>query len=59
MIKYFRFSFEYVLWEIGYTNLIMLMATIPVYDSEEKDKKDDVIDFGDDVKAMANYINNL
>ena len=61
MIKYFRFSYEYVLWGIVYTNLIMLMATIPTYDSDDKkvEKKDGVIDFGDDVGAMAKYINNM
>lgn len=62
MIKYFRFSYDYILWGIGYKNLIMLLATIPVYKTEEEKKKEkdnEVVDFGDDVNALANYINNL
>lgn len=58
MIKYFRFDFDYVMWGIGYTNLIMLLATIPVYESEEE-KKEKPIDFGGDVNALANFINNI
>lgn len=34
----------------------MLMATIPVYESDEE-KKDKVIDFGKDTQAMGNFIN--
>lgn len=38
MIKYFRFSYDFVLWEIGYANLNMLMATIPdIGTGEEKE----------------------
>jgi hypothetical protein len=32
VVKYFRFSYDYVLWEISFTNLNMLLMTIPVYD---------------------------
>lgn len=39
MIKYFRFSWEYVLWGISFPNLNMLLATIPVYEAEEGEKK--------------------
>lgn len=59
VIKYFRFDYEYVLWGIGYVNLVMLLATIPVYESEdEKEPKKDVVDFGDNIQALANYLNN-
>lgn len=39
----------------------MLLATIPVYktDKEREKEKDEEIDFGNDVNALANYINNL
>jgi hypothetical protein len=39
VIKYFRFSYDYVLYEISYCNLMMLLCTIPQYKKqEEKDK---------------------
>lgn len=37
MIKYFRFSWHYVMWGISYTNLMMLMATIPVIEWDDDD----------------------
>ena len=64
IIKYFRFTWDQAVWEIGYTNLIMLMATIPVFDpdgeGEEKKKevKTEVVDFGNDIQALANFLNN-
>ena len=39
VIKYFRFSYEFVLWEISYANLSMLLATIPEYDTEVEKKE--------------------
>lgn len=38
MIKYFRFSWNEVLWEISYRNILMLSATIPVYKSKKEKK---------------------
>jgi len=38
-VKYFRFSVEYILHELSYTNLIMLSATIPDYRSDESNEK--------------------
>jgi hypothetical protein len=40
VIKYFRFSWEYVLWEISFPNLNMLLATIPVYEPVKAEKKE-------------------
>jgi len=45
VIKYFRFSWHYVLWEISYTNLTMLLATIPTYDDGKK--KEEITDLKD------------
>jgi hypothetical protein len=45
------------MWEIGYVNLVMLMATIPVYDPEEEQVER--IDFGDDVQSLSQFINNI
>lgn len=39
MIKYFRFSLNYVLWEISWANLIMLSASIPKYDADKNDDR--------------------
>lgn len=42
VIKYFRFSYDYAVWELSYTNLNMLLATIPEYEpaDEKKDEKE-------------------
>ena len=32
VIKYFRFTWDYALWDISYSNLNMLLATIPETD---------------------------
>lgn len=40
MIKYFRFSWDYVLWGISWPNLIMLLNTIPVYTTDADDNEE-------------------
>jgi hypothetical protein len=35
LIKYFRFSYDQVVWEVSYVNLNMLLATIPAYEAPE------------------------
>jgi hypothetical protein len=43
----------------------MLLAVIPVFDSDDAEdkraekKKNERIDFGDDVISLSNYLNNL
>ncbi len=39
LIKYFRFSWDDILWKYSWQNLTMLMLSIPKYESN--DKKDD------------------
>jgi hypothetical protein len=56
VVKYFRFKWDEVVWDLGYTNLVMLMATIPVYETDEDEKP---IDLGNDTQSLANFINNL
>jgi hypothetical protein len=46
VVKYFRFSVDYILWEISYANLMMLLATIPKYEAPDRDKEK-VEDVGD------------
>lgn len=59
IIKYFRFSWHYCLWEIDYTNLMMLVATIPVYspkaDNEEEEKEIPV----ESDMTIEDFINNI
>lgn len=55
---------DQVLWEIGYANMVMLLATIPVYEPEDPaEKKDEKpvkqFDFGDDVQSLGNFLNRL
>ena len=47
------------MWEIGYINVLMLLATIPEYETEDEKKaeKKEIISFGEDVNALANYLN--
>lgn len=48
MIKGFNFSLDYVLYELSYTNLIMLGAALPSYDTDKDDEsKEEVIDASD------------
>jgi hypothetical protein len=42
VVKYFRFTYEYILWEISFANLNMLLATIPSYKFGKNEKKDEV-----------------
>lgn len=58
VIKYFRFSYDIAVWEIGYVTLVMLLATIPDFDVEKDEKKNGKVDFGSDIQSLANYINN-
>lgn len=37
-MKYFRFSWNEVLWEMSWSNVLMLSATIPSFDDDEKGK---------------------
>lgn len=36
MVKGFNFPFDYVLYDLSYSNLILLGATLPSYDAEKK-----------------------
>jgi hypothetical protein len=52
VIKYFRFDWDFVLWGISFSNLNMLLATIPTY--EKEDKKEEVIEH-EGIDGIANY----
>ncbi len=41
VIKYFRMSYDTVLWEISFSNINMLLATIPSMELDEKTKEVD------------------
>lgn len=40
MIKGFNLPIDYILYELSYANLIMLSATLPSYDKEEKEEEE-------------------
>jgi hypothetical protein len=40
MIKGFNLPIDYILYELSYANLIMLSATLPNYDKEEKEEEE-------------------
>lgn len=44
MIKGFNFSLHFVLYELSYANLILLSATLPSYDKQDKNKDEEIID---------------
>lgn len=58
MIKYFRFSWHQIMWEISYRNIMMLSATIPSYKSKMDKKRDNEsiqdreINSGDDLASF-------
>lgn len=57
LIKYFRFSWEEVMWELSWTNINMLMATIPQYKPAPKQKEPDD---DDEIEAeMAEDLKNF
>lgn len=44
-MKYYKVSYEYILWGISMCNLNMILATIPVMDTEkEKEEKVEMVD---------------
>ena len=48
------------MWDLGYANMIMLLATIPVFDPDDpKEEEVKKLDFGDDVVSLGNFLNNL
>jgi hypothetical protein len=55
VVKYFRFSVDYVLWEISHANLIMLMATIPRYKSSKDEGGSPDQDF-EDLTSLDNFL---
>lgn len=47
-VKGFKFTLDYVLYDLSYANMIMLGATLPSYDSGKgKTKQEDIIDARD------------
>jgi hypothetical protein len=38
-MKYFRLTPEYILWQMSWVNLNLLMATIPDFDLEDEDEQ--------------------
>ena len=45
--KEYNLSPDYVLYDMSYANLIMYNAVLPSYDTESKDKKEEVINADD------------
>lgn len=55
VIKYFRFSYDYVLWGISYINLRMLLATIPTYESPEDKEKSEKLEEVDGISDLEQF----
>jgi hypothetical protein len=51
-VKYFKVSWEFVLWEISYANLIMLFASVP---KVKLNKKEDV-QVVEDISGLEGFI---
>lgn len=53
-MKYYRFDVDYILWGISFTNLNMLLCSIPEYEIEEDGKggKEKVVYGGDDITGF-------
>jgi hypothetical protein len=55
VIKYFRFSYDYVLWEISYQNLAMLLATIPTYEAQDLEKGKEKVEHVSGLDALQEF----
>ncbi|GAA4328581.1 hypothetical protein GCM10023184_18540 [Flaviaesturariibacter amylovorans] len=58
-MKYFRLTPDYLLWELSFQNLTMLLATIPVYEPAEKKKDEEPAQGGPDkgFEDLASFLN--
>lgn len=58
-MKYFRMSYDAILWEISWANLNMLLATIPTYDTDKEDKedKDEPVQQVQDIAELSTFLN--
>jgi hypothetical protein len=52
VVKYFRFDWRSVLWEISWANIVMLSISIPKYERDAKEEIKDV----DDVSELEGLI---
>jgi len=57
VIKYFRFSYDYVLWEISFSNLNMLLASIPDNEPVEAGDKEEIAEPVDNMAELAQWMN--
>jgi hypothetical protein len=56
VVKYFRFSWHEIMFEISYSNLMMMLASIPNYNKADEDEEvyEDLSDENDFMKFF-NY----
>jgi hypothetical protein len=56
VVKYFRFSWHEIMFEISYSNLMMMLASIPNYSKKDEDEEvyEDLSDENDFMKFF-NY----
>ena len=58
-MKYFRFSWDEIMWGMSYANLVMLSATIPVYKrGSSSPVKEKVVDLGE-IENEADFLNKF
>jgi hypothetical protein len=48
---------DYLLWELSFQNLSMLLATIPSYESDDEKKKGDDGKVHDGIDTIAQFLN--
>jgi hypothetical protein len=51
-MKYFRLSWEDILWNVSYVNLNMLIMTIPKYEGIKDKEETQVVDGIDELKMI-------
>lgn len=56
VIKYFRFTYDYVLWEISFANLNMLLAAIPDHEPAETEEEKEPVPV-DNMAELAKWMN--
>ncbi|MEO6610748.1 MAG: hypothetical protein ABIT05_01405 [Chitinophagaceae bacterium] len=53
-MKYFRMSYEYVLWGISFANVNMLLATIPGLETDQGEEKTETVESLSDLQKFFN-----
>jgi hypothetical protein len=55
-VKYFRFSVDYILWELSFINLSMLGATVPMYEPDDENEEKIEYEEVQDLSTLGEFL---